>query len=398
MKRRAEEDRHVEVLHGLLRMARDEAQARRQRGFERQRARRELEARVRRDVVRYCLRLRRDGLSHTEIARRLELRRTTLAAWRQRWHKNQLQSRPRGRPVQRLDTKTLHELQAKLEVHGPSVGVATLRQMFPRVPRRELREQLRQYRKKYQRENRHTVHALRWTRPGAVWAMDFSQPDQPLAGPFTQVLLVRDLASNKDLLWQPLRRATGWSVFMALRGLFARYGAPLVLKIDNAKAFDVPRLQGLIEGLGIVYLKSPPYAPWYNGAVEAGIGTVKAFVSEAAARADHPEYWTCDDLEVGRRHANHAARPFGLDGPNANEAWDRRAPISADERQRFRRQVLDRWASIVTANQNEQGGTLSKPELARAVRDAIQWALIEEGHLEIRRRRISPDIKRRKVS
>lgn len=379
-------------------MARNEAQARRLRGFERQRAQREIEARVRQDVVRYCLRLRRRGLRHTEIARRLELHRTTLADWRQRWQKNQLQSRPRGRPVQQLDTKTLHALQAKLEVHGPSVGVATLQQLFPKVPRRELRDQLRRFRKKYRHENRQTVHALRWTRPGTVWAMDFSDPDRPLDGPFTKLLLVRDLASNKDLLWQPLSRATGHAVFMALRGLIARYGPPLVIKIDNAKAYEVPELQALLEGLAILYLKSPPYAPWYNGAVEAGIGTAKRYVDETAARADHPEYWTCDDLEVAQRRANHCTHPFGLDGPNANEVWHGRTAIADTERERFGQLVSNKRADIIEANRKEKGGHLNKHDLARATRDAIQWALTEEGHLEIRRRRISPNIKRRKAS
>ena len=80
------------------------------------------------------------------------------------------------------------------------------------------------------------------------------------------------------------------------------------------------------------------------------------------------------------------------------EAWERRRPIHTHERNSFREQVLERWASIVTAEQNEQGGTLTKPELARTERTAIQWVLIAEGYLVARRRRISPSIKRRKAS
>ncbi len=234
MKRRAEEDRHVALILDLVDAARREVTDRELRGFERQRAQRELEAKVRRAVLRICLRLRSRGETHTDIAEVLDMRRTTLAAWRERWHKNELQAKPRGRPVQRLPTKTLHEIQAQLDLHGPSVGVATLRQIFTDLPRRELKAQLRSYRKKYRQENRKLLHALRWKRPGTVWAMDFSEPDQPIEGPFSQLLVVRDLSSNKNLLWQPLERATGWAVYMALRALFAKYGAPLVIKIDNA--------------------------------------------------------------------------------------------------------------------------------------------------------------------
>ena len=398
MKRRAEEDRHVALIRDMLDAARREVTDRDLRGFERQRAQRELEAKMRRAVMRACLRLRSRGETHTDIAEVLDMRRTTLAAWRERWHKNELQAKPRGRPVQRLPTKTLHEIQAQLELHGPSVGVATLRQIFPGLPKRELRAQLKSFRKKYRQENRALQHSLRWKRPGTVWAMDFSEPDYPLEGPFTQLLVVRDLSSNKNLLWQPLESATGWAVFMALRALFAKHGAPLVIKLDNAKAFEVPELQRLIERMGVVYLKSPPYSPWYNGAVESGIGTLKRYVHIAAARADHPEYWTCDDLEAGLRRANYYAKPFGPDGPNSDEAWDRRTPITDDERQAFRQKVEQGYANFVAAEQKEAGGHLTKTALARARRDAIQWALTQEGILEMRRRRISPDIKRRKVS
>ena len=150
--------------------------------------------------------------------------------------------------------------------------------------------------------------------------------------------------------------------------------------------------------LGILYLKSPPYAPWYNGSVESGIGTVKVYVHHMAARHNHPEYWTCDDLEAARRRANYYHKPHGLDGPNANELWATRKRISAPKRQAFRQQVLERWAAIITAEQNEHGCELNKPDLARAVRSAIQWVLISEGILSVRRRRISPPIKRRKAS
>ncbi|MCP3883063.1 MAG: transposase family protein, partial [Sulfitobacter sp.] len=342
--------------------------------------------------------LYRRGCNHADVARSVDLRRTTLAEWRQRYQLGKLSARPLGRPVQRLSTETLRRIHDQLVVHGPGTGLSTLQVLFPDVPRRELKVQRDRFRKKWLDEHKQLVESLRWTRPGAVWAMDFTEPDRPIEGPFKHVLLVRDLGSKRNLLWLPLERATGRAVFGALRGLIARHGAPLVIKVDNAKAFDVPELQGFIESMNVLYLKSPPYAPWYNGSVESGIGTLKAYTHHAAARADHPEYWTCDDLEAGLRRANHYGRPEGLDGPSSDETWMARAAITNTERIRFRRQVLERWADIVTKAQNDQGGPLNKHDLARATRDAIQWALTEEGILQIRRRRISPAIKRAKAS
>jgi transposase InsO family protein len=397
VKRQAEEDRHLAVVRAAVAAERFEAAPDTPRGFERQRPRREVEAQVRQRVCRLYSRLAGHGYNHAAVARALSLRRTTLARWREQDRLDRLRARPLGRPVQRLSAKQLRDIQDALAVHGPGTGVATLQLIFPAVPRRELKVQLARFRKQWLDEHKQLIQALRWTRPGAVWAMDFTAPDQPLAGPFTQVLLVRDLASAKNLLWLPLERATGRAVFSALLPLFAKHGAPLVIKIDNAKAFEVPELQALIEAQNILYLKSPPYAPWYNGAVESGIGTLKAYTHIAAARADHPEHWTCDDLEAGLRRANRYGRPFGLDGPSSDETWERRERITAAERDGFRIQVLERWASLVAAQQDQQG-PLTKPILARAVRDAIQWVLVAEGYLEIRRRRISPAIKRQKAS
>ncbi len=398
MKRQREEERHLEVVRSVVAEAGRATAPETPRGFERQRGQRELEARVRQRTMRMWHHLKTRGCRHADVARRVDVGRSTLAIWRQRWHANKLSARPLGRPVQRLSTETLRKIQDQLVVHGPGTGLATLQLMFPEVPRRELKVQRDRFRKKWRDEHKQLVESLRWTRPGTVWALDFTEPDRPLEDPFRQVLLVRDLGSKRNLLWLPLERATGRAVLDALRGLIATHGAPLVIKLDNAKAFDIPELQAFVESMNVLYLKSPPYAPWYNGSVESGIGTLKAYTHHAAARADHPEYWTCDDLEAGLRRANHYGRPAGLDGPSSDEAWVSRLAVTNSERIRFRRQVLERWADITTREQKEQGGPLNKHELARAVRDAIQWALTEEGLLEIRRRRISPAIKRAKAS
>ena len=53
--------------------------------------------------------------------------------------------------------------------------------------------------------------------------------------------------------------------------------------------------------------------------------------------------------------------------------------------------------SALALDIKEHGGPhLTKPPLARAVRTAIQWVLTAEGIIEMRKRRISPAIKREK--
>lgn len=401
MRYRREEARHLDLIRRLIDQPRQEAEVEAQGlyGFERQRIRRETETVVRETGGRLTMHLRGHEFSFTEIADRLGIGRSTLSKWYSLYMQGKLSNVPRGRPVCPLGHKLMEKIKNCLEVHGPSVGLATLKVHFPTVPRRQLKAILKAFRWEWSHQHRKTIRALRFLKSGRVWAMDFTEPDLPMEGPFTQILTVRDLASRDTLLSLPLERATGLAVFGALRALFAKYGPPLVIKIDNAKAFEVPELDSLLWGEGILYLKSPPYTPGYNGACEWGNGTLKHLAHHEAAINDHPEYWTGDDIENARRRANLYARPEGLDGPNADEVFARRTPITPEERETFNNTTLMNWAKILDEELKERtkrgDPNLNKIELADIVRNAIQSALLETGNLEVRRRRVSPAYKRR---
>src|SRR5437868_1132119 len=63
-------------------------------------------------------------------------------------------------------------------------------------------------------------------------------------------------------------------------------------------------------------LISPPYYPRYNGAIEAGIGSLKTRTQAHASCHGHPAYRTCDDVAAAQDDANHNARPRGPSGPS----------------------------------------------------------------------------------
>src|SRR5262249_5054844 len=158
------------------------------------------------------------------------------------------------------------------------------------------------------------LHVLHWQQPGRVWAIDFAEPPLPLEGGFADLVAVRDLASGQQLLWLPVAAATAADTIAALQMLVMIYGAPLVLKMDNGAPFVAAATQALLARWGVEPLFSPPGWPAYNGAIEAGIGALKARTHAQAACHGHPEVWTCADLEAAREAANELGRPRGVRG------------------------------------------------------------------------------------
>lgn len=231
------------------------------------------------------------------------------------------------------------------------------------------------------------VHTLTWTRAGAVWAADYTEPPQPIDGVFRWILCVRDLASGRQLLALPVRAATAEATVAALACLFAEHGPPLVLKTDNGGHFTGAPVAALLERAGVLQLLSPARTPAYNGSCEAGIGAFKAFVAALAACAGRPGEWTCDLVERARVLANDTLRPWGASGPTPTEFWNQRVPIGDAERASFRARAAVLECEVRTTR--EEGVSD-----ATVRRESLRRALEERGILLIRRKRVRLSIRR----
>src|SRR5207245_8901868 len=148
----------------------------------------------------------------------------------------------------------------------------------------------------------------------------------------------------------------------------------------------------------VIALFSPPYTPRYNGAIEAGIGSLKTRTEEHASRHGRAGQWTYDDVQAARLEANATARPRGSLGPSPDQAWTARRSLPVHDRALF-------GASLQRHRQQarlEQGYPTEEP---LAVRDdraidriAIRRALCEHGYLLFSRRRIPLPIRKKKVA
>jgi hypothetical protein len=224
------------------------------------------------------------------------------------------------------------------------------------------------------------------------------------------VLAVRDLASGLVLANLPVPSMELIHVADALSVLFEQHGPPLVLKSDNS--FDVTkvyphsapehvegaqRLAKLLNENQVIQLLSPPYWPQYNGAIEAGIGSLKTHAHYSALRHARPDEWTCDDLETARLYSNELVKPHfeeSFSEPSPENKWAERAPILPDERWAFHASVQQSETIAKSLRQLKQsqlleGVPLGAKDTASLRRQAISRVLVDLGFLTFRRMRFT---------
>jgi transposase InsO family protein len=371
------------------------------RSVDQQMKRREAERKIKKSVLALLRSGMRNGLGTAEVARQIGIVAGTLSSWARGWTENRLAIEARGRPLVGMN-QTVRELVLSIfRLMGPWVGLPTLQAMFPWTPRAQLEDLSRRYRYAYRRRSSMLAHVLKWLAPGSVWAMDFKKAPLPVDGVYPWILVLRDLASGNLLLSIPVTEETARVVCHALTMLFKQCGKPLVIKSDNGSAFIAQETRAMLKAEGIWLLLSPPGTPEYNGACEAGIGSLTTRANQESFRNDRPGEWTCDDIEGARLMANQTARPQGYVGPTPDEAWSLRLVVSPEARQAFSETVIK-----CQAQARAEHGYLPDIELSRDDQDAIDRiaisrALVAHDYLTFRRRRISLPIKlvlRKKIS
>ena len=145
-------------------------------------------------------------------------------------------------------------------------------------------------------------------------------------------------------------------------------------------------------------LFSPPYWPRYNGAIEAGIGSLKTRIEHHAARHGRPGQWTWDDVAWAQSEANATARPQGLSGPTPDQAWQTRQPITFEERLHLQTSVAGHRTEVLAQDGWPTFGPLPAMDQRAVDRQAIQRALVEHGYLLFQRRRIPLPIETMKTA
>jgi hypothetical protein len=388
-------------LGRLMEAVQERPSERHRRGPRRQRRRRAAERRVRLSALAYLRWGQRRGMTVGDVSRRLGMDSSTLFGWRQRWNGDRLAHRDRGRPIETVGPDLRWSFLAVFGLMGPHVGLPTLHSLFPDMARSAIVDMQRRCRGIYRRSAAWIVLALKWTRAGSVWAIDFADPPAKIENLYTKIFTIRDLASGNVLLAIPALEESALLVIRILQSVFKWFGRPLVIKCDNGGPFRAEEVQAFLRSQGVWILYSPEHTPRYNGSVEAGIGSIKTRAFWQAVLHDRPGDWTCDDLEAAVQQANETGRPNGRLAATPREAWIARTPITDWERERFARLCSGYQVEEYTQRGWLQGTSLQHREQASIDRVAISRALIDSGLLLIRRRRITPPVsvfRRRKIT
>jgi transposase InsO family protein len=330
------------------------------------------------------------GRGTWNTASRLGLNSRTVADWVRRWNKDGLSITPKGPKAARIDDTTLANIETFLWNMGGAIGTPALVAAFPREPRRQLEALARAWRKRAIEGKTIITHTLKWGTVGAVWAIDFTEPPLPVDGLFPWILVVRDLASGYRLAARPVRNADAWHTRALLIELFEQHGPPLIMKHDNGKHFCNDTIDRLLAIRGVVSLVSPKYYPQYNGALEAGIGSIKTYTSHLAASQGHPGWWTCDDVEGAVILGNDLCRTWGQYCPTATWMWKSRKPITEQQRKELKEMIDDKDRKLAHPQPDWDGVVdphIEDKDVRRRV--AISQSLQELKHLTITRRRLS---------
>lgn len=353
-------------------------------------ARREAERTVRKRVLAFTRVVRFTGRTLPEASELLGLKDNTLRDWRYKWVDEGLPVRKVGRPRADLPRDVYETIMVLFTLTGGGVSYPLLRQLFPTEKPAALREIHERYARSLRRAKRLSLATLSWNFVGRTWAMDFfyAFEGKPIDNRFPFVLVVRDLASGAVLLALPCLDRAHTNVTRALRALFAEYGPPLVLKSDNE--FDSREMAALLQTNRVTHLLSPPVLPQYNGAIEAGMGSLRTYTYYEAAVHDHPEEWSSNDIEAGRLRANELARPNGFQGASPGERFDSRVAISEEERAAFEAALQKREAQVRADHGYLPLIPLQRQEYNAVRRTAIALALVDRSILQIRRRRFTP--------
>jgi transposase-like protein len=283
--------------------------------------------------------LRRLGLTMVLAAALVGASCATLRRWRARVRDGQPGVRARGPAVgaRRALPEVEQRVEAVVRETRGLLGADALRHRVPDVSRRRAAA-----------IKRATVTAMEHERKAACTRVTVTVPgvlrgfDQLFVGDRT-VLVSGDGCVPYRTSSHVVKRYDGAAVAEALERDWTQNGAPLVERLDRARAHQVDQVVALAARYGVLLLHGPPRYPQFYGQLERQNREHRAWLRTLPDLDPDALGHACDQMRLA---LNHAWPRRSLHWRTAHDVWTHRPPITPAERLALRHDVADRTPRI----------------------------------------------------
>lgn len=291
---------------------------------------------------------------------------STVRRWRRREREGQLARRPRRQRPAAAVCEQVRALVMRLE---GQVGAESIRHSIPGISRRQAARVKARTLCEMERARKSTLKQVKLAAPGLVRGMDAM--DLRCAQGRIYALIAADAAVPYRTIVTAGPRYDARLVARTLEADIAAHGAPLVYRMDRAKAHDAKGVRDLLDRHQVLLLHGPPHCPRFYGQLERQNREHRAWrAAIATTPADRVEARLRDMLDA----VNGSWRRRTLHWKTASEVWEAR-PAPCVDRLQLRKEVEERAARIARDPQLR-----GKPaDLARRL--AIEQALQSRGYL-----------------
>lgn len=293
------------------------------------------------------------------------------AATVRRWRRNT--SRQHALPTvareRALSLETRQQVRAQVEALHGVVGAESLRRSVPGISRRQAARLKHDALTDMERRRKAAATRVRIAAPGLVRGMDAMYIRQQRGCAYA--LIAADAAVPYRTSATVGARYDTALVLRALETDIARHGAPLVYRLDRARAHDAPPVRELLDRHGVLLLHGPPHLPRFYGQLERQNRDHRAWLEAMdPGQADVLQ----DRIDEMLEALNERWRVRSLQWSTPAEVWRERPAISVD-REALASEVDERAACIARHLQ------LRGKPADLALRLAIEQALESRGYL-----------------
>jgi hypothetical protein len=215
------------------------------------------------------------------------------------------------------------------------IGAEALRHSVAGLTRRVAADIKRDTCRVLERERRHNAERVTLAAPGVLRGFD-SMELSTRGLPRRHALIAADGCVPFRTSWAIAARYDGGAVADILRRDFDTFGSPLVLRLDRARAHDVPAVRELLDQKGVLALHGPSHYARYYGQLERQNREHRQWLAASPGQVD---------LDTMMTTLNGRWRRGTLGWHTAQELWQARPRIDVD-RQALAEDVNDRAARL----------------------------------------------------